>query len=612
MGGVLLAACLLAASAGTASAADCNPLSTATCIAPFPSNYWTTTDATSPTGLRADVSDDLIRPQLLAALPAADGISPTGVFGGATGFSAGVGAVFEFDKAPTAASLPADGGGAVVAYDLDAHTRVPVDAFISDNTTNIFLVSKQSNVIQVFPRVRWEFGHRILIAVTKQLQVPGSSDPDFDTLAAARQSSSPRAAAYINELRGGLAQAGVASPTVRSATIFTVRPRNDSVGRTQGLMNATMARSHAVRNLWMNYDLLSSTVGGVLTGEVRVDNYRKQNGTGDVDFSGATRRDHWIPFRLTLPRPTGNKPARVVIYGHGLGGMKEMDLLVTGSNAAHGFATLSVDWPNHGARSAADGGNILLSLNPSKLPQHAGTLNQATLDTAGVYRAIQTSLANVDYLQKGWLFNPLGIGGDGRPDLDPAHIVVEGTSLGGVLGSNFAALAPKLDGIAFGVSGVGISHILSKSILWPLAFGFVMPHEATGTEHAVLLAALQQVIDPADAINSFDFVTHPRPGQNKKPFLLMLGQGDTVVPNVSSVAMANLSETPLVGTQLFAMPGVASGGYEPDGSGVRQYLPLTAPFELPLITGASAHGISALPAASADQEAFLDKVAQRP
>lgn len=609
----LLALVALAASAGTASAADCNPLSTQTCIAPFPSNYWTNPDSSSPTGLRANVSDDLIPAKLLAALPTADGISPTGVFGGAVGFSAGVGAVFEFNAAPTASSLPADGGQAVIAYDLDAGTRVPVDTFISDNTTNLLLVSKQSNVIQVFPRVRWAFGHRILVAVTKQLQVPGSTDPDFDTLAAARQGSSARAASYFNDLHAALGQAGVSSSSVRSATVFTVRPRSDSVDRTQSLINDTTARSHAVRNLWMNYDLLSPSIGGVLTGEVRIDNYRKKNGTTNVDFSGATRRDQWIPFRLTLPRNSGAKPARVVIYGHGLGGMKEMDILVTGSNAEHGFATLSVDWPNHGVRSLDDGGNILLSLNPSKLAQHAGMLNQATIDTAGVYKAIQTSLSRVDYMQKTWFFNPLGIGGDGRPDIDASHIALEGTSLGGVLGSNFGALAPKLDGIAFQVAGVGLSHILSKSILWPLAFGFVMPHEATGTEHAVLLAALQQVIDPADAINTFDFVTHPRPGQNKKPFLLMLGQGDTVVPNVSSVAMAGLSETPLVGKQLFPMSGVASAsGYQPDGSGVRQYPPLTAPFEIPLLTGASAHGISIRPEAVADQNAFLDRIARQP
>lgn len=604
------AVALLGLSAGAASAADCNPLSTSTCIAPFPSNYWAVADSTSPTGQRAQVSDDLIRPQLLAALPGADGITPTGVFGGATGFSAGVGAVFEFDQAPDAASLPSGGGGAVVAYDLDTGSRVPVDALISDDASNPFLVSETDHVIQVFPRDRWAFGHRILVVVTKQLSVPGSTQPDFNALAAAVPASATRKVAYVSDVRAGLGQAGVAASDVRSATVFTVRPRSESVGRTQALIDDTSARSHAVRNLWMSYDLLNSSIAGVVTGEIRVDNYRKKEGTGDVDFSGATRRDQWIPFRLTLPRAATNGRAPVVIYSHGLGGAKEMDLMVTGSNAAHGYATLSVDWPNHGVRSFADGGNILLSLNPSKLAQHAGTLNQAALDSAGVYKAVKTSLAGIDFLSRGWFLNPLGIGGDRKPDLDPNHIVLEGTSLGGVLGSNFAALAPKLDGIAYAVSGVGISHILSRSILWPLAFGFVMPHEATGTEHAVLLAALQQVIDPGDGINSVDYIRQPRPGQNKKPFLLMLGQGDTVVPNPSSVAMANLTGIPLVGAQLFPMPGVASAAnFESDGSGIRQYPPLTTPFEIPFITGASAHGISMWPAADADQGRFLDQVA---
>lgn len=606
-------AALCGAFAGAATAADCNPLSTHTCIAPFPSNYWTKPDSSSPTGLRADVSDDLIPSQLLSALPVADGISPSGVFGNASGFSAGVGAVFEFSAAPAAASLPADGGAAVVAFDLDSGQRVPVHAFISDAAKNPLLVSDQDNVVQVFPRVRWEFGHRILVAITKQLSVPGSTDPDFDALAASQSSGTPRAVAYVNSVKAALVSAGVSSSSVRSATVFTARPRSDSAGQTQALINDTSARSHAVRGLSMSYNLLSPTVGGVVTGEVRVDNYRRKSGTGNVDFSGATRRDQWIPFRLTIPRSAGSKPARVLMYGHGLGGFKEMDLLVTSSNAAHGYATISVDWPNHGARSAADGGNILLSLNPSKLAQHAGMLNQAAMDLAGVYKAISTSLANIDYMRPGWLLNPLGIGSDGRRDLDGSHIAMEGTSLGGVLGSNFAALSPRLDGVSFAVSGVGISHILSQSILWPLAFGFVMPRQATGTEHTVLLAALQQVIDPGDGINSFDYIRSPRPGQNKKPFLLMLGQGDTVVPNPTSVAMANLAKVPLVGTQLFPMPGISrTSTFETDGSGVRQYPPFTGPINLPLITGASSHGIFMWPASVADQERFLDTIIKQP
>lgn len=608
--GVIFATVLACtAFAATAGAADCNPLSTNTCITPFPANYWAQPDASSPTGMRAQVSDDLIRPQLLNALPTADGITPTGVFGGATGFSAGVGAVFEFSKAPSAASLPADGGNAVIAWDLDANKRVPVHVMVSDDAMNPLLVSRQSHVIQVFPQVRWDFGHRILIAVTKQLNVPGSSDPDFDTLAAAPAAGTLRGVSYINEVRAGLTQAGISSANVRSATVFTVRPRSESAGRTQALIDNTAARSHAVRKLSVSYDLLNASVGALVTGELRVDNMRKKNGTGDVDFTGATRRGQWIPFRLTLPRSAATKAARVVIYAHGLGGAKEMDIEATTSNASHGYATLSVDWPNHGARADADGGYILFALTPAKLAQHAGMLNQAAIDLAGVHKALTTSLAKVDYLKRGSLFNPLGWGSDGKADIDPSHVVIEGTSLGGVLGSGYAALSQRLDGIAFAVSGVGISHILSESILWPLGFGFVMPHQATGAEHAVLLAALQHVVDPADAINSFDFVSSPRPGQQKKPFLLMLGQGDSVVPNPSSVAMANLSGTPLVGKQLFPMPGLTTqNSPSTDGSAVRQFPPLTWPFQLPVISAASSHGISLSPSTTSAREQFLDRV----
>ncbi|MBJ7519390.1 MAG: hypothetical protein JHC84_06815 [Solirubrobacteraceae bacterium] len=596
-------ATLVIAIAGTAApvahAADCNPLSLETCLAPFPSNYWAEWDDTSPTGGRANIGDDLLRPELLAQLPTEDGISPSGIFNGATGFSAGVGAVFEFTERQP--QVPYDGGDDIVAFDLDTGRRVPIHAFVSGHARNPLVVgANQSNVIQVFPQSRWAFTHDIVIAVSTRY---GAGDPTF-LESKAKVAAGSKAEEYVGILEDGLRTAGIDPASTRTATWFSVRDRAEVVEPTKKLLDDTLAREHPVRNLRTSWATIFPSVAGVVTGEVRVDNYRTRGGQGPVDFSGATRKDQWLPFRLTLPRSASRQPAPVMIFAHGLSSQKESDYYVAELNAGVGMATIAIDWPNHGARSAADGGEIFSILKPGQLGTLSGLFNQGTFDLAGLYAAIAD--LDVDVLKRPTWNNWQGRGADGRPDLDTSSISMQGTSLGGVLGANFAGHAPKLDVIDFHVAGVGLSHVTSQTVLWNV-MGAMFPEGTNGTEEAVLMGALQQEADTADGINTIDLVRNPGPGQTKKPMLLVLGDGDAVVPNPSSVAMANLTDLPLVGPQRFAMPGVRSAAdADPDGYAVRQYAPFIGPVpNLPGLGESTAHGAFLWPSAMQAQASFI-------
>ncbi|MBJ7329797.1 MAG: hypothetical protein JHC95_07870 [Solirubrobacteraceae bacterium] len=579
---IALATAVLACSlAAPARAADpgCNPLATETCLAPFPSDYWADDDPTSPTGKRGNVSDDLLRPELLRQLPLEDGVSPSGIFNGATGFAASVGAVFEF--AQPQGAPPA---GAVTAFDLDAGVAVPVHALMSRHARDPILVGERtSNVLQVFPQARWGFGHRILVAVSTAM---GEDDPDFATRAA-KVPAGTKAADYVGEVGDALEAAGIDPAATRVATVFTVRDRAEVVDKTQRLMDDTSTRPHETRDVRLRSNLATPWTAGIVTGQVRVDNYRTRDGRGPVDFSGKTRKDQWLPFQLTLPRSAGTRPAPVVIYAHGITIQKESDLLVSTMNAQLGLATISIDWPNHGARSRADGGYLLDLLSPRDLGTLSGLFNQATVDLQGLYEAIGT--LKLDVVRRPTWSNPLGRGADGRPDLNTSSISMQGTSLGGVLGGNFAAMSRDLDFIDFHVTGLGLSHVISQTVLWE-AFGAVLPKGRTGTEDAVLQASLQQVIDPSDGINTIDFVRNPRPGQSKKPMLILVGDGDAIVPNEASVAVANLVDLPLTGPELFAMPGVRRAAQaDEDGYEIRQYPALIGPTPIPRFSEGTAH-----------------------
>lgn len=595
-----LAACLVSMTlAPTAGAADCNPLALATCLAPFPSNYWADWDASSPTGGRANVSDDLLRPELLRQLPVEDGISPSGIFNGATGFSAGVGAVFEFtERQPR---VPPDGGDDIVAFDLDRGERVPIHAFVSGHARNPLIVgAKPSNVIQVFPQARWAFGHEIVIAVSTRY---GAGDPTFTEMAA-RVRPGSKAEEYVGLLEDGLREAGIDPATTRTATWFTVRDRAEVVEPTRRLLDDTLGRPHPVRNLRPSFPTAFPSVGAVVTGEVRLDNHRTRGGQGPVDYSGASRKDQWVPFRLTLPRTAGRRPAPVMIFAHGLSSQKESDWYVAELNAQLGYATIAIDWPNHGARAAADGGEIFSILRPDQLGTLSGLFNQGTIDLAGLYAAIGD--LRIDVLRAPTLANWRGRGADGHPDLDTGSISMQGTSLGGVLGANFAALAPKLDAIDFHVAGVGLAHATSQTVLWNV-MGAMFPDGTNGTEEAVLMGALQQEVDGADGINTIDLVRRPGPGQARKPMLLVLGDGDAIVPNPVSVAMAQLVDLPLVGPERFAMPGVRRAAEpDPDGYAVQQFPPFVGPLpNLPGLGESTAHGAFLWPSAMHAQASFL-------
>lgn len=605
--GLILLAALAAGAIALPSpavAASCNPPSLQTCLAPFPSDAWATPDPTSPTGVRGNVSDDVLRPQLLAQLPVEDGISPSGIYNGASGFSAAVGAVFEFSERQ--APPPYDGGDLVVAYDLTAGERVPVHALISHHAQNPVLVGETSHVLQVFPQARWAYGHRILVAVSTGM---GEGDPAFPELAAKAEPGT-KAAGYVADVEAGLRAAGLDPAATRTATVFTVRDRAEVVDATQRLMDDTSSRPHETRYVRMNWNLATPWTAGIVTGQVRVDNYRTRDGRGPVDFSGATRKDQWLPFQLTLPRSAATRPAPVVIYTHGITIQKESDALVSTMNAQLGLATISIDWPNHGVRSREDGGHILDLLHARDLGTMSGLFNQATLDLQGLYEAIGD--LRLDVLRRPSWRNWQGRGADGRSDLDTTSISMQGTSLGGVLGGNFAGLSRDLDFIDFHVTGLGLSHIISQSVIWQ-AFGGVLPKGRNGTEDAVLQAAIQQVADTADGINTIDYVRSPRPGQERKPMYVMTGAGDAIVPNPSSVAVANLVDLPLVGPERYAMPGVRRAATaDPDGYELRQYPAFLGRTPIPQLGEGSAHIAFAWPDAFTTQASFIRRFGPRP
>ncbi|MDF1763675.1 MAG: hypothetical protein P1U57_09715 [Oleibacter sp.] len=574
----------------SASAYDiCNPTSIATCTIPFPSNYWSIQDSSSPTGTSLKISDNAIRPAIHNQLPFQDGFTLSGLFDGDSGFSAGTPVVFEFNSAPDAASLPTDGGSAVIAIDMTTGEQIDIRTLISDYALSD-KVSATANVMEVFPRARWEYGHDILVAVTNDLTL---AEPELGITSKLLTTDS-KAFAYTSDLIAKLNANGIDPLSVRNATTFTVRDREEVVGPMFNVVKEVWNKEHPIRNLNMNYNSMNPDIAGLVTGEVMVYSYRTNNGTGMVDFD-AEPMTQWIKFRLTIPAASRNGGAPVALYAHGLGASKETDFTVSSMNAEIGIATYSINFPNHGERIVSDGGYILLGLSPMTLPRTVGLLVHNAIDFASAHRALQTTLANIDFVGKKSWRNWYGNKPDGIADIDGTRVMMEGSSLGGVLGSVYGVISPDLKGSVYHVTGTGVINILSGSVLWQSFFSSLVPSAANGAEAVMLRGAIQQFLDHGDSINYIDYFINPPQGHAARPLMLTMGIDDSIVTNDSTNAAALIGDLPIVGEALVKLSGVrVEADFDEGGYGIREYKPLigTALWDGPLteaLSNASGH-----------------------
>ncbi|HVL00359.1 MAG TPA: hypothetical protein VM553_11140, partial [Dongiaceae bacterium] len=487
----LLVTALPANAAIISDESPCNPVRVENCVLPYPSDLYSTPDATSPTGRSLLVPSTALRDQVRAELPPT--LTPESVFSGSSGFSAATTVLFELDHAPDLTTLPTDGGNAIVALDLDTGERMPVRVLLNEYARSR-KVTAPKQVVEIYPRSRWQFGGRYVVGLTKQLKplAGGEFAPSAGFVSALQGGSGELQQAYAPAL-AALSQAGVQPSDLISATFFSVRTEDEVTGPMRRVAADVYAGDHPIRDLKINY-FFSGHIGAVVRGDVLLSSYRIEDRS--VDYGKTQGDEYWTRFRLTIPRASKRGPVPVAIYGHGLGILKESDLVVSLVNAIEGVATVSIDQPNHGSRMSRDGGYAIIKLGTHNVPLQVGMTAQSNIDFIALLKAVKTSMADIDVMPKK-LFSPFtgdvipGRNGDGVPDLDVSNVFYESTSLGGVLGATFVALAPDLKGAFMQVPGVGITSILSGSILWDLAYNRLEPPSVDGAEALLLKAAMQ-------------------------------------------------------------------------------------------------------------------------
>jgi hypothetical protein len=533
------------------------------CALPFPSDEFTVADPSTATGRRVEIPDALFPASVLRRL--GPGTSPSEAVAAADGFSAVTPIMFEFTEPVRPASLPRDGGDVLAVFDLTTGERVPIRTEVPAEAVRH---GAPDTIVTAWPLTRFEFGHTYIARVSDALRTHAGAPVPAATGLARR--SDPHVSSLQADLRKveGDRWAGDAWESLRSATRFTVRSESNATSELDRMVEVVRSSDHPLRGVTVAPPVLIPEAAAVVTGEVRIDDFRDEHGVARADHGA---RDAWVKFVLVLPRhAAGADGAPVVIYGHGLTASKETMLFTAATNAEQGLATIGIDVPNHGDRQAGQGGYLLDIATSMQLGRLASMPLQGIVDHVSLLMAVQDHVGSLELIVPAWLDRP----SSPAVALDTDTILYEGTSMGGVLGAAFVALAPEIDGAFLQVAGSGIADTIFHSVLWALFMG-VVPSGATAGDAYALMGGATMLLDHADNTNLLG-----RIADRGTPVFLAYGVSDGVVRNEMSDRMISLLDLPLVGDQLtgIGVPFRSTGVDEvpEDGHGVAQLWPFSS------------------------------------
>lgn len=567
---ILTLSFLFQLSLNVSASQTCHPLSISTCTLPFPSNFYTQNDSDSATGKTVDLKGSLLTQSVENKI---SNFSSSSAYVNSSGFSAAAPVMIELSDDFDENSLPIHGGNVVMVFNQDSGMAHPIRSQKYHYAENNRF-THNAHIIEIFPRSRFKFGQTYTAVITNNLlTLNREAFPAIPAMAALRdRTASWEGAESMQIALEQLQQFGISSDQVVTFVEFTIADEKNNNEPLFDLINKVSQQEHPIRNL-NTTQINIWPYAASITGQVRLSDFRQEDGR--VDFSAnAEGQAYWADFLLMLPMSSKHGKSPIAIYGHGVGVIKETMLLtVAYTNAQKGIASISIDQPNHGSRSAQDGGNIFKILNPEKFTRLSGMISQSSLDMTSLLVAIQTSFADLDVAPSGnaWWHKFWYSGGFNTADIDINSIHYQGTSMGGVLGTTFVATAKNLKSAFLQVSGVGIGNILTHSILFE-TFGFenLIPDNASAGEAALFIQLLQQEFNKGDAINFAHYIKEPIQGRSPRKLVVQYGLGDEVVYNPATEALAEIVDLPLIVPSLIDIAHLRTRAEYEDGFGLVQ------------------------------------------
>jgi hypothetical protein len=522
---------------------------------PFPDDFFLVPDASTPTGLRAEIEVPDHSPAVESLLGGMashttqlDGFSPIGNLS------------VQLSSAPDPLSLPLtleaslDPVASVGLFDLTPGSatygeRVPFDLTIRSDA---FESQPVSHSLVLFPGIYLApTGRYGLVVTNRVLSEDGEpfAPSDFFVDVLTDAGSGPEAvharplALEVVDALEALEPLPIPRDDLALAVRVTVRSTDD-------IPRDVLAMREDVYEAPASFDVTSvvpgsGSVAAIVSGTFQAPSWRiGPFFERDADGLPVVVDTVDLPFTLALPMAAEEGYAPIVMYQHGNPGTAEASVPVSAETflAPEGFAVAGITDAINRVAPTLDAQQFLLFFTLLSV----GDLADFDLQTLGeqlAFLQLLGSLGDLDLL-------PLG-SPDGIPDLDPNAIVYEGISAGSTHGQRLMAYAPEVLAAGLVVGAARFAELLEhQDRTRPVGQSFlteVLPLFVSGIRPEDLwmgISLFQMVADRQDGHSHVAFA-YRNPlvidGTIKKPSILVLeAVNDAFTRNNSTRSLASL------------------------------------------------------------------------
>jgi hypothetical protein len=523
--------------------AHCDPIDTTQCLTPFPDDFFTVRDATSPTGRRVHFPADVM-PVNSVGVP----IDPTD-WNRNDGFSPGSEIIVNVPAINLAATGAAsitdlarslDPDAPIVLLDTTTRRRVPywaeLDTWNHDQSTRALVIR---------PARSFGESHHIVVALRDMKDASGNTiaaTPAFQVFRDHRPSVDPAVLTRRKAMDRTFAQlegAGVRHRSLYLAWDFTVASQQGLSGRMLHMRDDAYAalgagvpafrvtsvdenpNSSIARRVQGTFDVpLYLTNGGVPGARMPLDDQGMPIRMGT--FHAA--------FRCLIPASAAAggtaHPGRGVVYGHGLLG---------DTDEIEGFAPF------------LDQYDIVLCATPEigmasdDLPNVAKVIVDFS-SFGSIPDRLQQGMLNMQFLAR-LLKDPRGFGRDpafrvGAPaasSIVPNEVFYNGNSQGGIFGGAATAISKEWTRAVLGVPGMNYSELLPRSVDFDPFLALVSATYPDERLHILSVAIIQMLWDRGDPDGyAQHMIRDPYPGTPNHQVLMIEAFGDHQVANIST------------------------------------------------------------------------------
>jgi hypothetical protein len=506
----------------TSEAANCDFIaepSNSLCMLPFPDDYYTVADPSSPTGRRIDFKTSGMPANVLGTRISAD------AYNASDGFSQGATILVQVPGIETAADVRAT--GAVPINHIGRYRKGNAPVVVIDATTGrrwpiwveIDSLAKDPSkaALEIHPAVDFAAGHRYIVALRnlrnaagEEIEAPTAFRYYRDKVPSKQPEIEARRA-HFEAIFKRLQKSGINRNKLYLAWDFTVASDINNAGRALAMRNAAFAQlgdtnladavpqgvSPSFQVTKVEENPFPGEIARRVKGTFQVPCYLFPNcgpgGTMQIGPGGApTQNGTWTAnFDCIVPESAvSGSPGRLSLYGHGLfGSASEVASAPQRSLAqAHDIVTCATD---EIGMSESDVPVAIAALQElSRFPALPDRLQQGLLDELYLGRAMISSSGFTTapaFHRDGTAASPSA--------LDTSALFYNGNSQGGIMGGALTALSPDFTRASLGVPAMNYSVLLPRSVDFDPFADVLYPSYPNETARPLVLDLIQMLWD---------------------------------------------------------------------------------------------------------------------